>query len=314
MSLSVADREFAKLLDRFGPQASGRAVSTAAAEDHCRSLAGGHDENFSVLSFALPKALRQDFANVYAFCRWADDLGDEVAGTEDSLRLLDWWQSELDACYRGEAWHPVFVALAKTIRRHRLPKEPFDDLISAFRQDQTKTAYESFEELRDYCRRSADPVGRIVLRLCDRYDEENVALSDSVCTGLQLINFWQDVARDFAIGRVYLSREDRMRFGYADDDLTARRTTPAFVELMKFEVDRAREMLTAGLPLADRMPGRLKIVIAMFAMGGLRICDRIEAIGYRVWETRPKLTKFDTGRLAVCASGRAIASSWRGRR
>jgi squalene synthase HpnC len=314
MSPSVADPAFAKLLDRYGPESVRSEISTDAAEAHCRSLAGGHYENFPVLSYALPRALRQDFANVYAFCRWADDLGDEVAGADESLRLLDWWQAELDACYRGEAWHPVFVALSQTISRHALPQQPFDDLISAFRQDQTTAHYASFDELQDYCRRSADPVGRIVLRLCGRLNDENAALSDSVCTGLQLINFWQDVARDYDSGRVYLPREDRERFGYTDDDLANRRTTPAFIELMRFEVDRARRMLQTGLPLADRMPGRLKIVVGSFARGGLRICDRIEAIGYRVWETRPKLTKGDALRVFASSSGRALAACLRGRR
>ncbi|HEX6985146.1 MAG TPA: squalene synthase HpnC [Planctomycetaceae bacterium] len=311
MSSAVADRDFAALLDRYGPQAAGCAVTAEEARRHCRRLATGHYENFPVLSVALPRRLRQDFANVYAFCRWADDLGDEVAGADDSLRLLDWWQAELDDCFAGRTWHPVFVALAETVARHDLPKRPFDDLISAFRQDQVKTRYETFDELRDYCRRSADPVGRIVLRLCGRYDERNVALSDSVCTGLQLVNFWQDVARDFAIGRVYLPREDRERFGYSEEDLANRRTTPAFLDLMRYEVDRARSLLRRGLPLADRLPGRLKAVIALFALGGLRICDRVGAIGYRVWDRRPTLTKADAVRLLANAAGRAVTASLR---
>jgi squalene synthase HpnC len=321
---AVADRSFASLLGRYGPQAADRPVSRDEALAHCRSLAGGHYENFPVLSFALPRRLRQDFANVYAFCRWADDLGDEVRDPSESLALLDWWQRELDDCFASSitsvgatggsptraGWvrHPVFVALRETIERHALPQQPFDDLISAFRQDQTKTRYETFDELRDYCRRSADPVGRIVLRLCDRYSDENVLLSDSVCTGLQLINFWQDVNRDFAIGRVYLPREDRERFGYSDDDLEHRRTTPAFLELMRFEIDRAQSFLRTGLPLADRMPGRLKAVIALFALGGLRIGDRIAAAGYRVWDTRPKLTKLDAARLLALATARAATA------
>lgn len=311
MPTAVVNRDFATLLDRHGPHAASRAVSIGEARRHCRNLATGHYENFPVLSVALPRRLRQDFANVYAFCRWADDLGDEVHGAEESLRLLDWWQAELDDCFAGRAWHPVFVALRETVRNHDIPKQPFDDLISAFRQDQVKTRYETFDELRDYCRRSADPVGRIVLRLCGRYDERNVALSDAVCTGLQLINFWQDVARDFDIARVYLPREDRERFGYSDGDLSDRRTTPAFLDLMRFEVDRARSLLREGLPLADRMPGRLKVVIALFALGGLRLCSRLDGIGYRVWDVRPKLTKADAVRLLASAGGRALRASLR---
>jgi squalene synthase HpnC len=314
MSSSVADPAFASLLQQFGPEATHGDVSMEMAEAHCRTLAGGHYENFPVQSFALPKDLRQDFANVYAFCRWADDLGDEVADPHDALRLLAWWQSELDAAFAGEARHPVFVALRKTIARHELEQTPFDDLISAFRQDQTKTNYKDFDELRDYCRRSADPVGRIVLRMCRSDTGENIAASDSVCTGLQLINFWQDVARDFHIGRVYLPKEDRLRFGYRDEDLAERRTTPEFIELMRFEVDRARNMLAEGLPLADRMPGRLKVVIALFALGGLRICDRVEAIGFRVWDQRPTIKKTDALRLIPKAVSRALIASRRGSR
>ena len=311
---TIADRGFAALLDRYGPDAACGPVPLAEAERHCRELAASHYENFPVLSVAVPPRLRQDFANVYAYCRWADDLGDEIGGAATSLRLLDWWQGELDACYAGRGSHPVFVALETTIARHAIPRQPFDDLISSFRQDQSKSEYETFAELRDYCRRSADPVGRIVLHLCGRYDAANAALSDSVCTGLQLINFWQDVARDADIGRTYLPREDRERVGYSDADLAARRTTPAFIELMRYEVDRARRLLEAGLPLADRMPGRLKAAIALFALGGLAICRRVERIGYRVWDERPKLTKGDKARLLIAAAGRTAVSVVRRRR
>lgn len=311
MGPAVAIGGFAALLDRYGPHAAERTTPRDEALAHCRRLATGHYENFPVLSIALPRPLRQDFANVYAFCRWADDLGDEVAGATDSLALLDWWQRELDDCFAGRAWHPVFVALRETIVRHALPQEPFDDLISAFRQDQIKSRYDTFNELVDYCRRSADPVGRIVLRLCGRFDDENAKLSESVCTGLQLVNFWQDVARDFDIGRVYLPREDRERFGYSEADLADRRTTPAFIELMRFEVDRAQSLLRGGLPLADRMPGRLKAVIALFALGGLRTGDRIAAVGYRVWDVRPKLRKLDAARLLATAAARAAMASLR---
>ncbi|MGC1276494.1 MAG: squalene synthase HpnC [Planctomycetaceae bacterium] len=314
MTATTAESRFTTLLERYGPDAVKRIVSPDEARRHCRELSTGHYENFPVLSIALPRRLRQDFANVYAFCRWADDLGDEIHDPAESLRLLDWWQSELDDCFAGRARHPVFVALRETIAAHNVPKQPFDDLISAFQQDQVKTRFDSFADLRDYCRRSADPVGRIVLQLCGRYDEEGVALSDSICTGLQLINFWQDVARDFEIGRIYLPRDDRARFGYCEDDLVNRRTTPAFLDLMRFEVDRARALLRDGLPLADRMPGRLQTVIALFALGGLRICDGVEDIGFRVWDTRPALSKADTARLLMKAAGRTLTSRLRSTR
>jgi squalene synthase HpnC len=191
------------------------------------------------------------------------------------------------------------VALKTTIDQFQIPQQPFDDLISAFEQDQTVHEYQTFDQLRDYCRRSADPVGRLVLRLSQCYTDENVGWSDSICTGLQLANFWQDVSRDFDIGRVYLPVEDRQQFGYSRDDLNARRTTPAFFDLMRFEVGRARTFLRSGLPLVERMPGRLRFDIDLFARGGLRILDRIEAIGYRVWDRRPKVTKFDVLRLVT---------------
>jgi squalene synthase HpnC len=198
----------------------------------------------------------------------------------------------------------VFVALRSTIDEFSIPQQPFEDLISAFEQDQTIREYDTFDQLRDYCRRSADPVGRLVLYLCREHNDQNVAWSDSICTGLQLANFWQDVARDFDIGRIYLPREDYERFGYRRGDFDARRINPPFLDLMKFEVDRARQWLTDGLPLVARLPGRLQVDIDLFARGGLKILQRIERIGYRVWETRPRVTKWD-------ALGLLAGSLWR---
>jgi squalene synthase HpnC len=286
---------FADELALYGPDANSSAIpfDRHSAETYCRKLATSHYENFPVVSWLLPKGLHQHFYNVYAYCRWADDLGDEVGDRAKSLELLQWWRGELDACYTGDMRHPVFIALKPTIDEFEIPRDPFVDLISAFEQDQTVCAYDTFEQLRDYCHRSADPVGRLVLYLCREYNDVNVAWSDSICTGLQLANFWQDVARDFAIGRIYLPREDYEQFGYLRDDFDARRTNLAFLGLMKFEVDRAREFLNSGLPLIGQLPGRLQIDIDMFARGGLRILQRIEAIGYRVWESRPKVTKLD---------------------
>jgi squalene synthase HpnC len=288
---------FAEELDRFGPNAEADAFSLAEAEAYCANLAKTHYENFPLVSWMLPKKLHQHFYNVYAYCRWSDDLGDEVPEPAHSLELLAWWREELAACYEGECRHPVFVALEKTIREFEIPAEPFEDLLSAFEQDQVVLEYDTFGELRDYCRRSADPVGRLVLYLCREYTPQNVAWSDSICTGLQLANFWQDVARDFDIGRLYLPKEDRQRFGYTDEDLKARVTNAAFLDLMRFEVDRAREFLKAGLPLVPNLPGRLQVDIELFARGGLKILERIEKIGYRVWETRPVVTKFDLVKL-----------------
>ena len=295
-------------LEHWGPDAlaAGKASSLEEARAYTRMLAANHYENFPVVTWLLPRRLHQHFYNVYAYCRWADDLGDEVGDAARSLELLAWWREQLHACYEGEARHPVFVALRETIEQFQIPPLPFEDLISAFEQDQRVLRYDSFEQLRDYCRRSAEPVGRIVLHLCGRFDEDNARLSDLVCTGLQLTNFWQDVGRDLAMGRVYLPREDRLRFGYADVDLEGRVTNEAFVRLMEFEVARARAFLLEGLPLAERMPGRLRVDIELFARGGLRILDRIAAIGYRVWDRRPTLTKRDVAELFGASLIRAL--------
>jgi|HubBroStandDraft_2_1064218.scaffolds.fasta_scaffold31410_1 squalene synthase HpnC len=303
-----ADQQFAADLEAWGPQRTGPPPTLAAAEAYCRNLARRHYENFPLASWMLPHRLHQHFFNVYAYCRWADDLGDEVGDRERSSQLLAWWRDQLDACYGGSAVHPVFVALRTTIERFAIPREPFADLISAFEQDQHVREYETFAQLADYCRRSADPVGRIVLHLCECFNESNARLSDSICTGLQLANFWQDVARDYDIGRVYLPRQTRARFGYTDDDLCHRRTNDAFLAVMQFEVARARYYLLGGLPLVQILPGRLQIDIELFARGGLSILDHLEQIGYRVWERRPIISKGEFARLFAGTLGR---TAWR---
>jgi squalene synthase HpnC len=278
-------------LATWGPGSTAAVPSIDDARAYCKSLATSHYENFTVVSWLLPRALRQHMFNVYAFCRWADDLGDETGDPARSAVLLAWWRRELERCFAGEASHPVYVALGETIREFALDSQPFHDLIAAFEQDQRVREYDTFEQLLDYCGRSANPVGRIVLSLYRASAPQHVEWSDSICTGLQLANFWQDVARDHAIGRVYLPREDRLRFAYTDGDLAEQRTTPGFIELMKFEVDRAREYLNRGRPLASSVRGRLRIDVELFMGGGLRILDEIERIGYRVWETRPEVSK-----------------------
>jgi squalene synthase HpnC len=288
---------FAEELQVWGPRSAAHSLSRTDAEAYCRTLARTHYENFPVVSWLLPRDLHQHFYNIYAYCRWADDLGDEVHDAEQASDLLAWWRAELAACYRGSASHPVFIALRPTIERFAIPPQPFEDLLSAFEQDQRVREYESIDELRDYCRRSADPVGRIVLYLCRSYSERNAAWSDSICTGLQLANFWQDVARDFDIGRVYIPRETRRRFGYSDDDLSHRVTNAAFLNVMKFEVDRARKLLLDGLPLVRVLPWKLRMDIDLFARGGLRLLERIEAIKFHVWNIRPVLNKVDFARL-----------------
>lgn len=291
--------DFQNQLQTWGPQSTAAVPNRQAAEVYCRQLALGHYENFPVVSWLLPRELHQHFFNIYAYCRWADDLGDETGDPQLSQQLLAWWAEQLEACYRGDSRHPVFVALQPTIKEFEIPAEPFRDLISAFQQDQTVRDYNTFAELRDYCRRSADPVGRLVLYLCRQHRPETVAWSDSICTGLQLANFWQDVARDADIGRCYLPREDRERFGYSEADLKSRVTSLEFVKLLEFEVERARDFLQSGLPLIAVLPRKLRIDIELFARGGLCILDKIQTQGYRVWERRPKVTKWDAARLLV---------------
>lgn len=308
---------FAAELEKWGPEASQGVPSAEAARRYCRDLATSHYENFPIVSWLLPKELHQHFYNVYAYCRWSDDLGDEVGDRARSLELLKWWREELAACYAGESRHPVFVALQETIREFGIPAQPFEDLLSAFEQDQTVLDYQTFDQLRDYCRRSADPVGRLVLWLCRQATPENFGWSDSVCTGLQLANFWQDVARDLDIGRVYLPKEDRVCFGYSDDDLRGRVTSSQFVSLMQFEVSRARTWLQPWQDSSKSelrvLPWRLQVDIELFACGGLRILDKVEQIGYRVWEQRPKVTKWDFLGLFVACFGRTFLRNLRPR-
>ncbi len=277
------------------------------AEFYCRQLATSHYENFPLIARLLPRDLRQPFFNVYAYCRWSDDLGDELGDRPLSTRLLGWWRGELARCWAGEVMpHPVFVALQRTVKLFELSREPFDDLLTAFEQDQVVSEYQTFDELLGYCRNSANPVGRIVLRLCGADDERSVELSDAVCTGLQLANFWQDVARDADIGRTYLPIEDCERFGYSRHDLTQRVTNAEFLEMMRFQVERARGLLLSVRDLAPSLKGRLQVAIDLFGEGGLKICDRIEAIGFRVWERRPVVTKWDAAGLLVKCLSRAI--------
>ncbi|QDV18263.1 All-trans-phytoene synthase [Gimesia panareensis] len=280
-------------------------VSLAQAQDYCRGVALGHYENFPVVSWVLPRPLRRHFFNVYAFCRWADDLGDEIEGAERSLELLSWWRSQLEACYAGlpeagqeqptagEKLHPVFVALTPTIVEFNLPQSAFDDLIQAFEQDQRVLEYETFEQLLGYCQRSANPVGRLVLHLCRSVTDENLAWSDSICTGLQLANFWQDIARDYEIGRIYLPAEDRQRFGYTAEQMQNHEFNAAFQQLMEFEVTRARQFLREGLPLVPQLPGRLQVDIDLFARGGLKILDHVEGLQFNVWKERPEVSKLE---------------------
>ncbi len=278
------------------------AAALPEAQAYCASLARTHYENFSVATWFLPKRLRQHFCNVYAYCRISDDLGDEVGDAAVSLALLDQWQAELDACYAGTPKHPVFVALAETVRQFDIPKQEFSDLLIAFRQDQTVTRFETFDDVRAYCRYSANPVGHLVLYVCGYRDAERQRLSDYTCTALQLANFWQDVTRDYAKGRIYLPLEDLRAFNVSEDDILCSRNTPAFRAMMQFEVDRAREWFRKGLPLVEKVDRELAVDIELFSRGGLEILRAIERQNYAVLGHRPVISKARKLVLAVRAA------------
>ena len=299
---------FAAELQRFGPDAAeARPLSPARCRRYCRTLARRHYENFTVASWLLPRRLRQHFYNVYAYCRWADDLADETGDPARSLRLLDWWAAELDRCYAGHATHPVFVALAETVRRFDVPQAPFADLLAAFRQDQHVTRYETFDQLLEYCRRSANPVGRMVLHLFGYRDEERAVWSDAICTALQLTNFWQDVAIDGQKGRIYIPGEDRERHGVTEEEVLSGRMGPGFRGLLAELVERTRERFRAGSPLLHSVRGRLSLELRCVWLGGMRILERLEAGGFDPFHHRPTLTRKD----ALVAAGRALLGAAR---
>jgi len=267
------------------------APSLEEARAYCERLAKSHYENFSVATWFLPKRLRQHFYNVYAYCRISDDLGDEVGDPQQSLELLDQWEAELNACYAGSPKHPVFVALAETVKQFSIPQHEFSDLLIAFRQDQTITRFETFDDILAYCRYSANPVGHLVLYLCGYSDAERQQLSDYTCTALQLANFWQDVFVDYGKGRIYLPLEDLRRFGVSGEDIAQRRATPQFVAMMKFEVGRARDWFARGLPLIKIVDRELAIDLELFSRGGQEILNAIERQRFDVLKARPEISK-----------------------
>jgi squalene synthase HpnC len=277
------------------------APTLAEARAWCKHLAETHYENFHVASWFLPKKFRPHFHAIYAYCRVSDDLGDETGNREQSLALLDLWSGELDACYAGNARHPVFVALAETIRECSIPKEPFADLLVAFKQDQVVTRFATMDQVLAYCRYSANPVGRLVLYACGYADEERFRLSDATCSALQLANFWQDVAEDYQRNRIYIPQDVMQRFGVTEAVIAGGKATPEFRALLKDQVDYARSLFNVGLPLLGMVDSELALDLDLFSRGGLEILHAIEKQNYDVLSVRPALSKATKISLALRA-------------
>lgn len=288
-SADMLDAAWKKLPARY--RMPERVPTLPEAQAYCRELAETHYENFHVATWFLPKRLRLHFQSVYAYCRISDDLGDEVGDARQSLALLDFWNRELDECYRGIARHPVFVALAETIRVCNIPKEPFAALLVAFRQDQTVTRYRTMDDLFGYCHNSANPVGHLVLYVCGHRESEKFALSDFTCTALQLTNFWQDVREDYLRDRIYLPVADMERFGVSEEQIRDRRFTSEFRRLMEYEVVYAQGLFASGMPLIGKVGKELAVDLALFSRGGQEILRAIARQNYDVLRSRPLISK-----------------------
>ena len=278
----------------------------------CEQLAKTRYENFSIGSHLLPRHLRRHFYSIYAFSRGVDDLGDEADG--DSLALLDMWENQLDACYgsaRVDAGvnsgsetasgptHPYFVALAETIRIFDIPPTPFKRLIEANRRDQNITHHEKFDDIIEYCTYSANPVGHLVLYLGGVRNPELHELANLTCTALQLANFWQDVSRDYEIGRIYIPQEDLEKFGVTEEQISNGRSDSNFRSLMKFEIDRARQLIIDGYALVEYLDRSLRSDFALFTRGGLSILQAIERQNYDVLDSRPEISKFEKAKILL---------------
>lgn len=282
----------------------------ARAYARCEALARAHYENFPVASHLLPAPMRPHIAAIYAFARTADDFADEpgVESAAERLRLLDGWRGRLHASLASpidpqtaEGDDLVFVAVGHTIRTHALPPELFDDLISAFEQDVTKKRYASWTELLDYCRRSANPIGRLVLRVAGYDDPRLDRASDAVCTALQLTNFWQDLERDWKIGRIYVPENDRAASHAREEDLAAGRMTAEWRRVMAEMTRRTRQLFSEGRPVCDGVQGRLRWELRLTWLGGSRILDKLERAGFDVFNHRPALGASDLVSLVSSA-------------
>ena len=293
----MAKYDFSAELAKYGPEAAARPHTVRRGRRYCRRLARRHYENFTVVSFLLPSPLRQHFYNIYAYCRWADDLADEAGDPQRSLALLDWWELQLRRCYRGQYAHPVFAALGETIREFAIPPEPLVNLLVAFRQDQRVTRYETVDQVLDYCRYSANPVGHLVLYLGRCFDNGRAMLADAICTGLQLVNFLQDVALDWQRGRLYLPLSHCRHYGYDEAAFARQEYNEAFRRLMAAEAAEAQGWLHRGLPLVQQVPRALQLDVMLFAHGGLAALAAVRRREYNVWASRPALSRWEKLRL-----------------
>jgi len=277
---------------------------------YTRALTRAHYENFSVASMLVPKRLRQDYCNIYAYCRWADDLGDETGDPAKSLDLLGWWRSELLSMYSGQAIHPVFVALRDTVVRHGLPPQDFENLLHAFEQDQSIQRYGTYGDLLEYCRFSANPVGRLVLRVNDCVDEGLFNLSDRICTALQMANHWQDIRRDWGMDRVYMPIQVMESNGYSlemlADDMASGTASDDCKNTVRELTERAAALFTSGLPLADRLEGRLAFEIELFARAGMAVLEKIRAQGWDTIAHRPTIHRSERVMLLLRVMGRRM--------
>ncbi len=278
----------------------------AQSRRRCRQIACCHYENFLVASVLLPRRLRQPFYDIYAYCRSADDLADESSTPEIALERLQEFGQHLGRTFAGDPPGGIFIALADTIRRFQLPREPFEALLDAFRQDQRVARYETHEQLVDYCCRSANPVGNLVLRLAGCLDATNERLSDRICTGLQMANFWQDVARDFAIGRIYLPADVMARYDVTESMFRQSPTPVPLRRLLADQCERTEALLREGLPLAERVPGWLAADVQLFAHGGLATLEAIQRIDFDVLSRRPTVSRWRQLGLLVRAALRRL--------
>jgi len=292
--------DLANELAKFGPAADYSQVSISDAQAYCRRLAATLYENFTVVNCLFPRRLYQPLCNVYAYCRWADDLADESAGSQ-ATELLNWWQHEVNAVYAGKARHPVFVALRETIAQFDLPREPLTDLLDAFRRDQIQKRYETLDELLTYCEKSANPVGRIVLHLGESANDDCFRLSDSICTGLQLANLWQDVKRDYLKGRIYIPQDRCRAFGWDEKRFLAGKCDDAFRQLLQPLVKDAQTRLATGSDLIQRVHRDLRLPIQVFAAGGQAILAAIRKSRYDVWSHRPTVGRMMKLRILASA-------------